>query len=259
MKGFLIYTEWIDQFSLLSDMEAGMLIKALLTYSSTGQVPDGLSGATMMAFSFMKSQIDRDSEKYAETCERNRANGRRGGRPRKPGGFPENPPDIQETERFSKKPKKANENKKKNENKKEKDISPPIVPHGDGSHDQGESLTVEMADGSTRKRVAHHSKTLDRAKFDRFWAVYPRHVGKSVAEKSFEKLAPDDDLMNIIISALECQKKCSQWQDERYIPHASTWLNQRRWEDEIGGRSHDGGTISGAGGQRPVIPGERVF
>ena len=35
--------------------------------------------------------------------------------------------------------------------------------------------------------------------------------------------------------ALETQKKSDQWQRDNgaFIPHASTWLNQQRWEDEL--------------------------
>ena len=38
-----------------------------------------------------------------------------------------------------------------------------------------------------------------------------------------------------IINALIAQKKTEQWTRDggKYIPHASTWLNQERWNDEI--------------------------
>jgi hypothetical protein len=35
-----------------------------------------------------------------------------------------------------------------------------------------------------------------------------------------------------ILKAVEKHKQSKQWKDGIY-PHASTWLNQRRWEDEI--------------------------
>ena len=38
-----------------------------------------------------------------------------------------------------------------------------------------------------------------------------------------------------MVKAIEVQKKSEQWQRDngQYIPHPSTWLNQRRWEDEM--------------------------
>lgn len=71
-------------------------------------------------------------------------------------------------------------------------------------------------------------------RFNAFWAVYPRHVGKQVALKSFEKINPDEVTLTAMLNALEWQKRTPQWMKDggQYIPHPSTWLNQRRWEDE---------------------------
>ena len=75
--------------------------------------------------------------------------------------------------------------------------------------------------------------------FARFWEVYPRKVGKVVAEKAFLKCVdglPEEDaaeLVDRMIDAVRSQSRSAQWQDdERFIPHPSTWLNQHRWEDE---------------------------
>jgi hypothetical protein len=70
--------------------------------------------------------------------------------------------------------------------------------------------------------------------FDRFWAAYPRKVGKAAAERVFKRLRPDKDLLKTMLIALEQQKASRQWQKEdgQFIPHPATWLNQARWEDE---------------------------
>ena len=69
--------------------------------------------------------------------------------------------------------------------------------------------------------------------FEVFWKAYPKKVGKGAAQKSFEKIDPS--LYLAILAAIEAQKKCAQWQRDggQYIPYPATWLNQRRWEDEI--------------------------
>ena len=73
------------------------------------------------------------------------------------------------------------------------------------------------------------------AAFERFWAAYPRKTDKQDAKKAFFRLKPDEGLMQIMLAAIEKQKKSAQWAEEggRFVPHASTWLNGCRWEDEL--------------------------
>lgn len=71
--------------------------------------------------------------------------------------------------------------------------------------------------------------------FDYFWKLYPRKEKKSNAKSWFEKNKISDELFSLIISKLELFKKTESWNkdDGKYIPYAITWLNQKRWEDEI--------------------------
>lgn len=70
--------------------------------------------------------------------------------------------------------------------------------------------------------------------FDDFWSAYPRPVKKKTAFEVWSKLKPDEELRKKIIADIN-RRKSSEWSniEERYIPHPSTYLNQRRWEDEI--------------------------
>jgi len=74
-----------------------------------------------------------------------------------------------------------------------------------------------------------------RDRFDRFWSAYPKRVGKGAAEKAFRAIDPDERLLATMIEATKRQAASDDWQrDEgRYRPHPATWLNQRRWEDEV--------------------------
>jgi hypothetical protein len=100
--------------------------------------------------------------------------------------------------------------------------------------ESSESLTVEMAQGAGDEPV-DHSKTSIPTKFATFWAAYPRKVGKGAAEKKFVSVNPDDDLLSAMLTAIDRSKRSREWKDEggRYIPNPATWLNQRRWEDEV--------------------------
>jgi hypothetical protein len=66
--------------------------------------------------------------------------------------------------------------------------------------------------------------------FERFWAVYPRKVGKMDASRSFAKI-PEDQLWAVIRGATQFATQ-SISTDPKYIPHPSTWLNGGRWMDE---------------------------
>lgn len=72
-------------------------------------------------------------------------------------------------------------------------------------------------------------------RFARFWAAYPKKVGKKNTLAVWKRLKVDDDLFDIIMKALNAQKQSSQWQrdDGKYIPNPQSWLNGQRWEDEI--------------------------
>lgn len=75
-------------------------------------------------------------------------------------------------------------------------------------------------------------KSAMERRFERFWKAYPKKVGKGGAERSFAKYKPDDQLTETMIRAIEAQKMSRQWK-EGYIPNPQTWLNQKRWLDEM--------------------------
>lgn len=70
------------------------------------------------------------------------------------------------------------------------------------------------------------------ARFDDFWAVYPRKVKKLDALKAWKS----EKLESIADKIIEDVKlRCdTEWkgQDMHYILHPTTYLHQRRWEDE---------------------------
>ena len=74
-KSFILYLDNSIILDQLTDEESGKLIKAIFKYQSSGVTPDfSKNPALAMGFSVFKMSLDRDSEKYQERCERNRAN-----------------------------------------------------------------------------------------------------------------------------------------------------------------------------------------
>jgi hypothetical protein len=88
-NSFLLYRDYLPQFELLTDEKAGQLIKAILIYVNDMEVPT-LNPEVAIAFSFIKTALKRDLKKYENIIDRNRENGKLGGRPIKVEN-PENP------------------------------------------------------------------------------------------------------------------------------------------------------------------------
>ena len=63
--------------------------------------------------------------------------------------------------------------------------------------------------------------------FDQFWAIYPRKTGKQAASKSFAKLSNADQQ-----EALNNISRLYSQTPVQFVPHPSTYLNGKRWEDQ---------------------------
>ena len=226
---FKLFTDYKRHIQWLSDEEKGQLFMALFAYADEEEVPS-LSPATYMAFSFITAQMERDWQEYQSKCDSNRKNGAKGGRPKKPNGFienPENPTVFFETE-------KSQDKEKEKDKEEDKDRLPPKSPKGDADTEQGENVTVKIARGSGKKKPVDHSKTLAQELFASFWEKYPRKVDKSIAEKAWMKICPDKELFDRIMDALCTAVYSDQWRRDngQFIPYPATWLNRKRWESE---------------------------
>lgn len=74
--------------------------------------------------------------------------------------------------------------------------------------------------------------------FESFWQAYPRKVNRLDASIAFSRVNPDSDTFRLIMAAVAAQIRAGCLRakpsgDKSYIPHAATWLNNCRWEDEV--------------------------
>ena len=100
---YIMHCDYSSHFELLTDEELGRLIRDVNNYVKNGVLPQYSERDRVlnMAFSFMKTNIDIETEKYIKKCEKNKENGRRGGRPRNPekaNGFDENPEEAKKAD-----------------------------------------------------------------------------------------------------------------------------------------------------------------
>ena len=87
-----------------------------------------------------------------------------------------------------------------------------------------------------------------------FWRLYPRKVGTDYAEKCYRKVIETGRARHdVLIAGLRCyiplwEQKIANG-EKHLIPHASTWLNQGRWKDDVEGEIGNG--------ERPATSAER--
>jgi phage replication O-like protein O len=72
-------------------------------------------------------------------------------------------------------------------------------------------------------------------KFETFWGAYPKKVGKGYAFQCWKKILSPKPTLEEILQSIDSHRQSLQWKKDggQYIPNPSTWLNQRRWEDEV--------------------------
>ena len=73
------------------------------------------------------------------------------------------------------------------------------------------------------------------SRFAYFYQRYPKKVARAAAEKAWLKLNPEQSLIERILLSLDQQMKSDDWVKEngKYIPNPATWLNGKRWDDDV--------------------------
>jgi hypothetical protein len=104
---------------------------------------------------------------------------------------------------------------------------PPLVAQGYPNYS---SLTTQLTNTPVVPKST--SKVKQSESFKAFWEQYPLKVGKPKALLSWTAQRCDDCAPEVL-AGLERWKATSKWRRDggRYVTYPTTWLNQRRWED----------------------------
>jgi phage replication O-like protein O len=118
------------------------------------------------------------------------------------------------------------------------------LPKGVTSHEKLPIQATLLPIGVTpvTKRGGHKRKytkdTLQKTQpesFQAFYGAFPKKKARAAAEKAWAKVNPSPELFKTIMASLEEQKQSADWlkNNGQFIPFGSTWLNGRRWEDDV--------------------------
>lgn len=96
---------------------------------------------------------------------------------------------------------------------------PPISPKGGGR--------------AQKRKEPREAPDWKPERFAGLWDFYPKKgkKAKQAAMDAWDKLSPDDALIDTIARALVKLKETDEWKRNIGIPYVSTFLNGRRWED----------------------------
>ena len=244
---FIFYRSFYESLQCFPDEERLALYDAIAAKALYGTKPENLSGRVLGMYKGLVPQIEANQKRY-EDGKKGADYGKRGGRPptvqkqRNPGEVSNNESQKTPVGFLSETP-NVNENVNENVNV---NITPLPPLQGEASESKetfnsGESLELQTATGPKApprpaKKSVVKSRRLSaeqRERFETFWEAWPKKVSKGQAEITWEKLHPDGELLDKILAGLERAKKMDRrFQTAEFTPHASTWLNDRGWEDD---------------------------
>jgi len=216
-NNFILYKDFKSTIDILSDEQAGKLIKAVFSYVNGRVNPNFDDGMLIVAFNVLKAQLERDLIKYKKIVVRNQENGKKGGRPK-------NNPDE---EHEPKEPNGLNGNPKN-----------PSKPRKADRDSVSDSVSESVSDIKDKHMVVFEDEEIlleHETLFKKFWNAYPKKVSKGTAEKWFTKHKPSEQLVNTMIDNLNIAIQSTKWleQNGKFIPYPTTWLNAKGWLDEV--------------------------
>ena len=127
-----------------------------------------------------------------------------------------------------------------------------LLPAPDASGTRGSRVSTRASTVSDaqvgKERKGRSNDASDASGFDAFWKAYPKKVGKDDVRKWFDRRHPDAALVDSMLAAVSVQAASSSWRkdDGQFIPNPSTWLNQGRWQDELGPETNGHDVFAGA-------------
>ena len=238
---FVFYESFRDASRDLDDATRLALYEAIMDYSLYGEEPDEGNLVAAAMFKLVRPVLDTNAKR--------RGNGRNGGRPASTDSQEESKPEPEnekaepETEakgnpvETEDKPfENQNETKEKpNHNQEVTKPEPDKIYDVDVDGDKDVDVDIYSYPPTSPRRGSGRKKIADMDGFALFWQEYPRKAAKAAALKAWQKLNPSPELVERILDHVRDHKRSPDWLKDggQFVPHPATFLNGRRWEDDI--------------------------
>jgi len=208
-KSFIFYYDWWDIFEPMTQTQKGDLLTGIYDYVRKGTEPNYSELGMQIAFNVIRNTLNRDSEKYEKICKQ-RSEGIKK-------RWSVNREEYLSIHKNTSVTDNDSDNVNVNDNK------------NDNVNDNGTDNDINVSSSFSSKTVCEYSDD-----FLDFWKEYPKKVGKGDAFKKWKKAKLTNTDKTDIMNALNWQKKSDRWRNDygRFIPNPSTYISQRRWEDE---------------------------
>jgi hypothetical protein len=210
-SSFVLYSDIHHTVKHLTNEQAGELFKHLLAYVND-ENPKSENPLVNIAFEPIKQQLKRDLTKWEKRAERSRANGAKGGRPKKPNNL-ENPVGYLGNPEKPKKPVNDNVNVNVSVNGNVKELN------------------------KTANAVKEDYEIL----FQVFWDKYNKKIDKPKCLKKWMKLSKKE--IEQILNHVE--EYVTSTPNKQYRKNPLSYLNSKSYENEIINNSETGSETKG--------------
>ena len=238
---FVFYESFRDASRNLDDDTRLALYDAIMDYSLYGEEPDEGNPVAAAMFKLVRPVLDTNAKR--------RENGRNGGRPASTDNQEESKPEPEnekaeyETEakgnqvETEDKPVENQSETKAEPNHNQEATKPEPYKIYDVDVDGDKDVDVDIYSNTptSPRRGSCRKKSADMDGFALFWQEYPRKAAKAAALKAWQKLNPSPELVERILAHVRDHKRSPDWLKDggQFVPHPATFLNGRRWEDDI--------------------------
>lgn len=98
--------------------------------------------------------------------------------------------------------------------------------------DEGDDAATPDEEPRGKPRPRSLNK-LQAARFERFYAAYPKKTKRPAAERAWQRLDPNEALTVRILADLPARLAGDRRWAEGFVDHPATYLNERVWEDDM--------------------------
>ena len=238
---FVFYESFRDASRNLDDATRLALYEAIMDYSLYGEDPDEGNPVAAAMFKLVRPVLDTNAKR--------RENGRNGGRPASTDNQEESKPEPENEKAEPETEAKGNQleaedksvenqietNPEPNHNQELTNPEPDKIYDVDVDGDKDVDVDIYSYPPTSPRRGSGRKKSADMDGFALFWQEYPRKAAKAAALKAWQKLNPSPDLVERILAHVREHKRSQDWIKDggQFVPHPATFLNGRRWEDDI--------------------------